>query len=90
MVADGRTSAKNEPSKKLVVVIAEFSIDGVVKPRMLVWEDGRRFEIDQIASMQKCASLKSGGRGLRYTCRIRNRWLYLFREDDTWFWECAQ
>jgi hypothetical protein len=77
-------------SKKLIEVIADFSVDGVVRPRELVWEDGRRFDIDQIAGTQKCASLKSGGKGLRYTCRIRDRWLYLFREDDTWFWERIQ
>jgi len=76
-----------EPLKKLVTVIAEFTTNGDVSPKTLVWEDGRRFDVDQIMDIRKCASLKSGGRGLRYTCRIRNKTLYLFREDDTWFWE---
>ncbi|MDR1642683.1 MAG: hypothetical protein LBC41_00155 [Clostridiales bacterium] len=76
--------------KKLIEVIAGFTVEGVVEPKALVWEDGRSFSIDQISGVRKCASIKSGGRGVRYTCRIRDRWLYLFREDDTWFWERAQ
>ena len=77
----------NGAVKKLITVIAEFTTYGDVRPKALIWEDGRRFDVDQIIDIRKCASLKSGGRGLRYTCRIRDKTLFLFREDDIWFWE---
>jgi len=59
----------------------------MIKPLVLVSSDGRQFEIDYTSEPIKCASLRSGGAGLRYTCRIRNTVYYLFLEDCTWFIE---
>jgi len=52
--------------------------------------DGRNFDIDRVLDVRKAASLKSGGMGMRYSCMIRGKNQYLFREDDTWFWEAVE
>ena len=83
-------------AKKYIRVIGDFylaydnkteRLKGVVKPVMLVYSDGRQFVIDQVSDPVKCASLKSGGIGLRYTCRIKNTLLYLYLDNNMWFYE---
>jgi len=83
-------------AKKYVRVIGDFyltydnkseRISGVVKPVILIYTDGRQYLIDQVSGPVKCASIKSGGIGLRYTCRIRNIYLYLYFDDNIWFYE---
>ncbi|HHT94225.1 MAG TPA: hypothetical protein PLI11_05340 [Clostridia bacterium] len=73
--------------KVFVEVIAKFDPDGVVTPLAIIWEDGRRFEIDRVLDMRRAASLKAGGIGIRYTCRIRNKETYLYYEGPNWFVE---
>ena len=76
--------------KVIVETIAKFDIEGKITPIMIVWEDGNKYEIDKVTDTCRRASLKSGGIGIRYTCYIRNKRIYLFKEDDTWFLEKAQ
>lgn len=73
--------------KVLVPVLAEFDTDGALKPISFVWEDGTRYTIDKVLDVRRAASLKAGGAGLRYTCVVRGRETYLFREEDRWFME---
>ncbi len=35
-------------SKIYVDVLAEFTKEGVLKPREIIWEDGRHYEVDKI------------------------------------------
>ena len=74
-------------SKQYIEVIVKHDITGKKTPLEIVWGDGRRFEIDRIFSICRTASLKSGGVGDRYTCRVRNKMLYLYDEMDQWFME---
>jgi len=82
--------------KKYVRVIGDFyltydnkdeKLKGVVRPVLLVHTDGRQYVIDKVSEPVKCASLKSGGIGLRYTCKIRNCLLYLYLDNNMWFYE---
>ena len=73
--------------KKYVSVIAKFDADGRVVPLTVLWEDGRKFEIDRILDVRRAASLKAGGVGIRYTVRIGRSETFLFYEDDKWFVE---
>lgn len=68
-------------------VAVELIVDeaGGNHPRCVIWEDGRRFEIGSVSDVRRAASLKGGGRGLRYTCRIGARDAYLYFEDPRWF-----
>lgn len=76
--------------KKYVSVYAEFDLEGHLFPVCICWEDGRFFPIDRILDIRQAASLKSGGCGLRYTCRIANRERYLFLDENRWFIETAE
>ena len=68
-------------------VNADFDLNGNIQPRTITWEDGRVFEIDRILDARRAASLKAGGVGIRYTCRIRGREVKLFNEEGHWFME---
>lgn len=67
--------------KIYVSVFALFSEDGSIKPLEVIWEDGRRFEVQKITDVRRAASLKGGGSGIRYTCLIEGKERYLFLED---------
>lgn len=71
-----------------VDVTAKFDSSGNVTPLEIQWEDGRKFEVDRVLDVRPAASLKVGGQGLRYTCRILGHETYLFFEDNNrWFVE---
>jgi hypothetical protein len=72
--------------KKFIKVIAEHFTDGTVKPLSIDW-DGRNLSVDKISDIRQSASLKGGGQGTRYTCKICNRDVYLFCDDKLWFIE---
>lgn len=56
--------------KKFVAVTAHYNTRGDISPVVLWWDDGRKFIIDRVVDMRRAASLKAGGAGLRFTCRI--------------------
>ncbi|MDX9871622.1 MAG: hypothetical protein RBT41_04270 [Clostridia bacterium] len=73
--------------KVFVDVTAEFSREGSLLPRSFIWENGVKYEIDRVYECCKAASLKVGGQGLRYRCRVRGKEVYLFFEEGRWFME---
>lgn len=74
--------------KKYVQVTATFTPEGKLIPKCVVWDDGRRFEIDRIERCCRAASRKAGGVGLRYDCSIRGKETVLFYEENyKWFVE---
>lgn len=74
-------------NKVYVDVMATFSKEGNLIPFMFVWEDGRKYLIDKIIKVERCASRKAGGVGTMYTCLIQGRESHLFFEVDKWFME---
>ena len=72
-------------SKAYDEVIANFSADGKMLPLKLIWENGKSYEIDRILRVDRCASLKAGGAGIRYVCRIRGQRVELYYEENG-FW----
>ena len=73
--------------KAYVSVIAQFGREGKILPLQIEWEDGRVFCVDRVLEIRPAASLKAGGHGLRYTCRIAGRQTHLFLEENRWFVE---
>ncbi|MFZ5989152.1 MAG: hypothetical protein ACOYWZ_18795 [Bacillota bacterium] len=73
--------------KVFIDVIVQFTSQGEKIPLEIVWQDGRRFSVDRVIDITKAASLKAGGRGIRYRCRIKGKEVYLFLDDDKWFVE---
>lgn len=76
--------------KQYVEVTAKFDIAGNIAPLSVLWEDGRTFEVDRVLDVRPAASLKTGGAGIRYTCRILGRRTYLFLEESRWFVEAKK
>ncbi|MGN1051423.1 MAG: hypothetical protein ACI4QE_03890 [Acutalibacteraceae bacterium] len=73
--------------KKYVCVTAQFDCDGNLLPIKIRWDDGRVFPIDRVLDVRFASSLKAGGAGLRYKCRILGQERYLFLEENRWFIE---
>ena len=43
--------------------------------------------MDRLLDVRRAASTKVGGQGMRYTCRVRGREVYLFEDEGRWFVE---
>jgi len=72
---------KSEKSLKVYVAVnVDFTTDGRMLPRSLVWEDGARFEIDRVKDIKPAHAEKAGGQGDRYTIFVKGRESYLFFE----------
>lgn len=68
-------------------MVALHAKNGNVTPLFIVWDNNVKYAIDRIVKIQKAASLKSGGFGIRYTIRIENHMRYLYYENPGWFIE---
>ena len=68
-------------------IIVEHRKDGLALPKTIIWDDGRRFDIDRVLDIRKAAATKCGGIGICYICRIRGREYRIFDEDGKWFIE---
>ncbi|MDR3560559.1 MAG: hypothetical protein P4N59_03820 [Negativicutes bacterium] len=73
--------------KTFVRVTAEHNESGQTRPLLLTWTDGRNYTIDKVLDVRQAPSLKGGGLGMRYTCRIRGKEVYLFCDEGKWFVE---
>lgn len=78
---------QHQSPKVYVSVLAEFNTEGILTPISFVWENGKRYIIDKVLDVRRAASLKAGGMGMRYTCRVCGRQTYLYQEEDRWFME---
>lgn len=76
--------------KVFVDVVAVFSKEGELKPVSFTWEDGRRYRIDRILNKRRAASLKVGGHGICYDCRVMGKVVRLFLDDGKWFMEAKR
>lgn len=73
--------------KVFVDVVVKYRKDGQQIPLIVIWEDGRKYEVDKVTEVKKAASLKVGGQGMRYQCRISGHETFLWLEDGRWFVE---
>ena len=74
-----QTSMTNNP-KVYVGVRADFSDEGVMLPREITWEDGKKYPIDRVIDIRQAPALKAGGQGDRYTIMVKGIQSYLFFE----------
>lgn len=84
MYITGDTHSKN---KLFVAITAEHDLNGIIKPIILHWADGRKWDIDKVYDVRQAASLKAGGQGWRYTCLIAGKQVLLFCDEGKWFIE---
>ena len=59
-----------------MTVSAIFSPSGHVTPASFLWEDERPYEADRVLNVQRAASFKAEGIGLRYTVMVRGKQTY--------------
>lgn len=67
-------------SKVYVEVTSVTSAEGLMLPRSLLWEDGRRYKIDRVSEIKQAAAMGCGGQGDRYTIWINGKMSYLYFE----------
>ncbi len=58
--------------------------EGAILPRLIWWDNGVIFQIDQILYKCRATSKK------RYTVQIRGKESFLFHEGDKWFVEAKE
>lgn len=68
--------------KVYVGVVAFFREDGLLLPRELLWEDGRRYRVDKVSDVRPSASMKAGGQGDRYTIWLNGQQRHLYFERN--------
>ena len=73
--------------KVYVAVELLVRTDGSVRPKHMIWGNGTYYPIDRVLHITHAASLKVGGRGIRYTVVINGKERFLFCEDGRWFVE---
>jgi hypothetical protein len=73
--------------KVFLRVMVEFDPSGRLLPRSLTWEDGRTYPVDRVSEICPAVSLKTGGCGIRYTCRIQGHQVYLYQDGNRWYLE---
>lgn len=75
-------SNTDKPIKVYVEVVSITNPDGVMMPRAVVWEDGRKFKIDRVSEVKQAAAMRCGGQGDRYTIWIGGKQSYLYFERN--------
>lgn len=73
----------HKPIKVYVAVEADFSADGTLIPKVVIWENGKKYVIDKITDIRQAPAMKAGGQGDRYTIFINGKQSYLFFERST-------
>ena len=76
--------------KKYVDMIVRYFPDGTITPMAVWWDEGKVYEIDRILDVRPAASLKAGGAGIRYTCKIMGKQTYIWLEENRWFVEAVR
>ena len=76
--------AKTEPRyiRQYIDVDVSFDPDGRMRPRMLTWLDGNRFEIDRVMDVRPAHAEKAGGQGDRYKVKVRGKDKELYFEHN--------
>ena len=77
----------NTYQKEYIKVYAVFNTNGYVIPKSFLYSDGNIYKIDKVKNMERKASTKVGGSGIRYTVLIQGEEKYIFRDEDKWYIE---
>lgn len=75
--------------KNILKLPQHLTVTAVLCPTIF-WDDNRRYKIDRITDVRYASSLKAGGCGIRYTCRILGKERYIFLEENKWFVEVKE
>ena len=77
--------------KDYVTVVARHELGGRIRPVAYQLLGGSPVKIDCVTNERQAASLKPGGQGMRYTCKVTvdevQSDVYLFHDEELWFLE---
>ena len=73
--------------KQPVAVVVTVSRDGQVRPKKFQWKDGHTYTIDRVTKIERAASTKVVGCGIRYTVMVEGLPRFLYDEEGKWFME---
>lgn len=78
--------------KHYVKVRADHMLDGSIQPLMFRDDEagGVVCRIDRVIDVREGPSLKAGGQGTRYLCRVGDRRVTLYHDDLYWFVELEE
>ena len=85
-----KTEMATQYRKAYVPVTPDVDKEGAILPRLIWWDNGVIFQIDQILHKCRASSNKVGGGGIRYTVMIRGKESFLFHEGNKWFVEAKE
>ena len=68
--------------KQYITVRIDFSEEGIMFPRSILWTDGQEYPIDRVKDIRSAPALKAGGQGDRYTVEICGQDRFLFFEHN--------
>lgn len=76
-------------AKVCVEVAARFLRDGGLRPVALLWEDGRRYEVQRVKFIERAPAHVNAVLPVRYTCVIagKEKELWFEPEELRWFVE---
>lgn len=77
----------DNPDRRYVKVRADHTLDGKIRPLMFREEEGPVCIIDCVEDVRPAPSLKAGGQGIRYICRVGEVRMKLFYVEPYWFVE---
>ncbi|MGJ4851415.1 hypothetical protein ACH6CV_14325 [Bacillota bacterium Meth-B3] len=78
---------RRNPLKEYLRVRVDCEPDGRMIPLAIYPDEGGPEVIDKVLDVREAPSLKMGGQGVRYTCRMRGQEIYLFCDRGQWFME---
>lgn len=76
--------------KRYVMVCSRTDEVGRVLPQKIIWGDGTAYDIDRILNVERMASRKAGGTGMRYHVVVGSRETFLYYENPRWFVEAKR
>ena len=71
---------QRKPVRIYVTVDVRFNANGEMRPHIIFWENGSKYEIDRITDVCPLQSSDARRHGDRYTVWIRGKQRYLFFE----------
>ena len=76
----------DEREKRYVPVVVRFETSGKLRPLVVEFDEEHKYTVDKVLDVRPLASMKSGGCGVRYKCRICGQERDLYLEDGRrWF-----
>lgn len=76
--------------KQYVEVLATHYIDGTVRPRTISMADGPTYEIDDVKTVCRAKTKRTGEVATRYTIQIKGKETFLYNDSGRWFVEMKE